>query len=360
MSKIKVAFLGVGDVAQRDYLPELHRLGDRVELVALCGQTEERVRVVAQHYGVTVWYTDYHRMLRETDADAVVNLTPIQIHTETTLAALEAGKHVYTEKPVATDVREAQLIQMEARRQDLVLVCAPCVMLFPQIQLARQLLAEGAIGEVYSARGHGHGGVPPWHGYGSDPGQFFVEGGGPARDMGVYPLHALTGLLGPAQRVSAMSARAQQSFTVPDGPAQGKQVRIEVDDNWHMVLDLGERRLASIAANNCVQSTRSPQLELFGLGGTLAIDVLDVSAPLELQRAGSGWEQIPVPRAGRAAGPDHHLGVENLVHCIEQRTTPVLSVEHAIHVVEIIEQAARSSVEGRVFDITNTFEPAQS
>lgn len=110
---------------------------------------------------------------------------------------------------------------------------------------------------------------------------------------------------------------------------------------------------------DCVQGARSPQLELFGLGGTLAIDVLDVSAPLELQRAGSGWEQIPVPRAGRAAGPDHHLGVEHLVDCIEQRTTPVLSVEHAIHVVEIIEQAARSSVEGRVFDITNTFEPVQ-
>ena len=351
---IKLAFLGCGDVAQRDYLPELKRLARKVELVAVCGRTEQRARAVAQEYG-GAWYTDYERMLAETDADAVVNLTPIQLHTETTLAALRAGKHVYSEKPVATTAADARQIQEAARQRGLKLVCAPCVMLFPQVIHAQALLADGVIGDVYAVRGHGHGGVPPWSGYQSDPSPFFARGGGPAMDMGVYPLHALTGLLGRARRVTAMATQTAESFTVQDGPAAGKHVPIEVADNWHMIIDLGDARLASIDANNCVQGTRAPQLEIFGRAGTIALDLLDVSAPIELLRAGKGWQTIPIPQTGREAGPDHLLGIAHLVDCIERGEEPVLSVEHALHVVDIIESAARSSDEGCAINITSTF-----
>ncbi len=279
MEKLRLAVIGVGDVAQRDYLPEFHRIADRAEIVAVCGRSEVRARSVAEQYHIPAWYTDYERMLGESYAEAVINLTPLQIHAETTLAALRAGKHVYVEKPLAPNAAIARSIAAEACREGLRLVCAPSVMLFPQVHYAQTLLENGLIGEVYSARGHGHGGVPPWSGYSSDPSQFFVTGGGPARDMGVYPLHALTGLLGPARRVTAMTSRAQQSFTVTDEPARGKTIPVEVDDNWHIVLDLGHRRLASVEASNCVQGTQAPQLELYGLRGTIALDLLDVSAP---------------------------------------------------------------------------------
>ena len=355
MSTIKIALLGCGDVAQRDYLPELKRLGDRVELVAICGRSEDRSRRVAREYGVPRWYTDYRRMLTETEAAAILNLTPIQLHGETTLAALQAGKHVYSEKPVAASVAEARQLAVEARARGLKLVCAPSVLLFPQVRYAQGLLA--ALGVISSARGHGHGGVPPWHGYGSDPTPFFAEGGGPAVDMGVYPLHAITGLLGPARRVMAMASRANTRFTVPDGPAQGKEVWVEVDDNWQMILDLGAGRLVQVAANNCVQATRAPQLEIFGLQGTVALDLLDVSAPVEVLRASAGWEQVALPRAGRASGPDHLLGVEHLIECIERDAEPVLSIAHALHVVEILEAARRSASEGRAIEITSTFTP---
>jgi predicted dehydrogenase len=355
MGKLRLAFLGVGDVAQRDYLPELHRIADQVELVAVCGRGEERARAVAEQYGAPAWYTDYERMLADGDIEAVINLTPIQLHTETNIAALQAGKHLYTEKPIAPTLQEAARVQEEARERNLVLVSAPCVMLFPQVQVAQRLLQEGAIGRVCSARAHGHGGVPPWSGYTSDPSQFFVEGGGPLRDMGVYPLHALTGLLGPARQVNAMAARAQRSFVVQDGPAAGKTVPIEVEDNWHLVLDLGEERLASVAANNCVQETQAPQLELYGLQGTIAVNLLDVSAPVELLRAGNGWEEIEVPQEGRASGPDHLLGIQHLAECIRERREPLLSAAHAVHVVEIIEKAARSAAEGRTLRIESSF-----
>jgi predicted dehydrogenase len=356
MAKLKIACLGVGDVAQRDYLPELHRLGERAELVAVCSRTEARARIVAEQYGVTAWYTDYERMLAESEADIVLNLTPIQLHPETTIAALQAGKHVYSEKPLATSVRDAERIRAEAQQRELVVVSAPCVMIFPQVRYTQFLLKEGAVGEVYSARGHGHGGVPPWRGFMSDPTPYFAKGGGPAMDMAVYPLHTLTGLLGPVKRVSALAGHVIKSFVVEDGPAQGKEIPVEVDDNWHILLDFGDSRLASLTANNCAHGTRSPQLELWGLQGTVAVNLLDMSAPVEVLRPGVGWEQVSPPfRAGwpppRQNGPDHYLGIEHLVDCIQHQQKPILSVDHALHVIEILEKAALSAAEGRVVEI---------
>ncbi len=355
MSRLKLALLGCGDVAQRDYLPEFHRIEDRAELVAVCGRTEQHARAVAEEHGVEAWYTDYRKMLEEVDADAVINLTPIQLHFETNLAALRAGKHVYSEKPIAPSVSGARQLGEESCQRGVVLVCAPCVMLFPQVLYAQEVLREGMIGEVYSARGHGYGGVPPWSGYTSDPSQFFSAGGGPARDMGVYPLHALTGLLGPARSVTAMTTRVLQSFTVGDGPAQGKQVRIEEDDNWQLLLDFGNSRLASVSANNVVQDSRAPQLELYGLEGTIALDLLDVSAPVEILRRGRGWESIDI-RHVRESGPDHLLGVEHLLECIDRGTEPVLSIEHATHVIEIIEAAHQASQTGRTQKLETVFQ----
>ena len=355
MNKTKLALLGCGDVAQRDYLPEFHRLGERAEIVAVCGRGAERAQAVAQQYAIPAWYTDYEKMLAESDAQAVINLTPIQLHTQTTLAALQAGKHVYTEKPVASTVADALAIRDEAESRGLVLVCAPCVRLFPQVRYAEEQLAAGWMGPIFSARAYAHMGVPPWRGYASDPTPFFARGGGPAFDMGVYPLHVLTGLLGPVQRVTAFVGKALDSFVVADGPFEGKRVAVEADDNWQMLLDFGNGRLASLAANNCVVGSRAPQVEIHGLRGTLALDPIDVSAPIEVLRAGQGWQSIAPPATGRTSGPDHHLGIEHLVECIETGQPPILSAAHALHVIDILEKAARSSAEQRALAIEHFF-----
>jgi len=152
-----------------------------------------------------------------------------------------------------------------------------------------------------------------------------------------------------------MTTRAQQTFTVLDGPAQGKTMPIEVDDNWHITLDLGDARLASVEASNCVQGTQAPHLELMGLCGTIAINLLDVAAPVEVLRPGGEWERLDAPYARTGGGPDHLLGIEHLVDCIEKGEEPVLSVEHAAHVVEIIEKAGRSSREGCALAVESTF-----
>ena len=120
-----------------------------------------------------------------------------------------------------------------------------------------------------------------------------------------------------------------------------------------MLLDFGDTRIGTLSANNCSIGTKAPQLELHGLEGTIAVNVLDESQPIDLRQSGKGWEQIDVPHQ-RSSGPDHILGIEHLEQVVREGGAPLLSANHAIHVIDVIEKAARSSKEGRVFDVDHT------
>lgn len=350
---LRLGIIGVGDVAQRDYLPELPRLEGRADVVVVCGRTADRVREVASRFGIPRWAASYDEVIGARDVDAVLNLTPIQLHAEVTLAALAAGKHVYSEKPVAATAAEAERIGEEAALRGLTVVAAPCVMLFPQVRHAAELVADGAVGPVHSARGLAFAGVPPWEGYLSDPSPYFAPESGPLVDMAVYPLHALTGLLGPVRRVSALSRRTRDSFVPTEGPTAGRVVKVDVDDNWHLVLELASGVLASVQANTCAQAAISPELELQGEGGTIALSLLDVAEPVRVLSDGVVSER-QVPHR-RAAGPDHLLGVEHLVDCVEHDEQPVLAVDHARHVLEVLEAARRAAAGSYTIEVTSVF-----
>jgi predicted dehydrogenase len=354
--RARVAILGPGDVAHRDYLPEFHRIEDRAEIVAVCGRTEGRAREVAHRYGVA-WFTDQATMLRDVAIDALLNLTPIQAHAATTAMALDAGVHVYSEKPLAGSAAGGRDLERSAAAHGLQLVAAPSVMLFPQVVLAQQLMAEGRIGEVHTLRGAVMGAVPPWPGFGSDPTPYFSPGGGPLVDLGVYPLHAITGLVGSARRVVAMSSRVGRGFEVPDGPAAGAHIDVAVDDTWVTMLDLGEGRTATVEANYTSHGTRAAELELMGTDGTIAMSLLDVSASIEML-AGGEWTSLAVPAGGRAAGPDHILGVEHLLDLIAGTAAPALTPAHAIHVMEIVDASERSARDGLVRTLETTIDTA--
>src|SRR3954454_18607781 len=104
---LRLACIGVGDVAQRDYLPELARLSDSFTMTVACGRTEHRVRATAERWGIPRWTTSYADAVAAEDVDVVVNLTPYALHAPFTLAAMEAGKHVYSEKPLAPSAADA-------------------------------------------------------------------------------------------------------------------------------------------------------------------------------------------------------------------------------------------------------------
>jgi predicted dehydrogenase len=353
VQRVRLGVIGVGDVAERDYLPEAHRIADVAEIVAVAGQSEERARRAAQAYGVPVWVTGFEALLEVDEVDAIVNLTPLPVHAEINAAALRAGKHVYSEKPLAETPAEARALRDAAAAAGLVLIAAPSVLLFPQVRRARAIVEDGELGPIHSASAFVSGGVPPWPGYASDPSPYFAAGWGPLLDTGVYPLHALTGLLGPVIRVVAASARTRDEFTVADGPAAGRRVPVESDDNWHLIVQFRGGALASIGANFSAAAGGRPECQLFGERATLGFSLLDVGAPVQ-RDAGGGWNDEMVIH-DREGGPDHILGVRHLAECVLGRTRPVLTADHAVHVIDVLDAAQLSARDGCAVDVTSVF-----
>lgn len=355
-----IGLVGVGDVAGRDYLPEFHRLEDEARLVAACGRSPERVRATAAAYGIDTVTTDYRDLVAHPEVDVVLNLTPFAIHAEVTLAALAAGRHVYSEKPLAMRLEDAERIRDAASERDLVVVAAPSILLFPQVRHAWGLVRAGVLGSIHTAHAHALGGVPPWAGYEGDPEPFFAEGVGPLADMGVYPLHALTGILGPARAVSARAARTRDSFVPPDGPRAGEAIPVRDPDSWVLLIELAGGALASVHTNMAVAASRAPELELMGEEGSVALSLLDVSQPVHVLRAGDDdWRTVHVPH-DRVGGPDHILGVAHLLDCLRDGRVPVASCDHAIHVIELMAAARQSLRDGAVVPLATSFVPAHS
>jgi len=318
-------------------------LRDRAAIVVACGRSA-RVSEVARQFDVPSWTRSYADAVSRPDVDVVVNLTPFPLHEPITLAALEAGKHVYSEKPLAQSVRGAESIRKLAAERGLVVAAAPSVMVFPQVLRVATILESRELGPITSVRGQGFGGVPPWEGYLSDPSPFFVAETGPLVDMAVYPLHAITGLLGPVREVTALASRTRNSFEIEAGPFADTAVPVECDDDWHLVLRLASGPLVSIEANMCVAGTLSPEVEIRGEQGVVAFDLLDGAKPVRVLAGGDVREELVADERG--GGPDHLLGIAHLLDCLEGSAEPRLTVDHALHVIAVIE-AARTSVRER-------------
>lgn len=351
--KLGIAFIGVGDVAQRDYLPEFFRLSDRCRLVSVSSRSEGRAEAVAQQFAAEQWTTDPLSAINSVDVDIVVNLTPASAHEEISLAAIRGGKHLYTEKPLADTSSQGRRLADAAAQHGVAVVAAPSVVLFPQLHTAAELVTSGTIGPVYAVRAAAYGGVPPWQGYLSDPTPFFAEGAGPLRDMGVYPLHSVVHLFGEIAEVSARAQRTVPQFTITDGPHRGLAVPVRAPDDWHVTVRTVRGVIADIHASFASDAGLAPDFEILGRGGTIGISLLDVAAPLRLSINGDDAQTLEIPHA-RSGGPDHILGVEHLVDHILTGTPLVPTIQMAQHVLTVLEAAELSNARAMTVSIGAT------
>jgi len=359
MDKVKFGLVGCGDVASKTYLPGVVSF-DNIELVAVCDIIEERAQWAKATYGAKEAYTEVDRMLEQADIEAVIDLTPIAEHGAINLKALDAGKHLYTEKSMATSMEVADAMIDKAKKTGLKLACAAPVMLSPLNVAVKRLMDSGIIGKVAFARMHSsHFSAAEFTNYGSDPTWFFRPGGGPILDMGVYAVHTLTGLLGPAKRITAMSGISVPERLVRSGPAKGKIIQVEEDDNTQIMLDFGDASFGIIDATFCMHASKGPRAEFYGSLGVLNINDRGADAPVELylvdrQHDVKGWvaPELDIPRGVRWSLAN---GVEHLADCILNDKDPIISGEHARHALEIMTKARAAAREGRTLDLVTTF-----
>src|SRR5579884_1985558 len=213
MRKITIGLVGCGTIAGIMHLPGIKTMVEmgKAELVAVADVVEEKARAAAQTYGARTAYADVAKMLAEADFELLVNNTSIPQHYAVTAAALRAGRHVYTQKPMTTSLAEAtELIEL-ARARGVTLASAPEHPVRPVIRKLRELVDAGAIGKVTFARVISSHDGPEKHNVPRDSTWFYKPGSNPILDLGVHGLSQITAIVGPVRRLSCMSGRSQET-----------------------------------------------------------------------------------------------------------------------------------------------------
>lgn len=365
---LRVGMLGTGTIATaaNGYLPGLQAMKESALTVAVADPVVERARSVAAQYGVAEVYQSLDEMLERATIDTVVNLTPIPLHGTTSLRIVEAGKHLVVEKPIATTVAEADAIIDTAATNGVKIVVAPPNMLYSNRVMAKELIAAGTIGQPCFARVRGSHGGPAAGNWPLDPTWFYQEGSGPLLDMGVYGIHDITGILGPAQRVVAFSGITEKIRTVRGGPYVGKKIEVTADDNTLLMLDFGNSTFAVVDGTFNVNAAKSPQVEIFGRAGTINLynqHADPAQAPIELFRLDAapgvdGWITPRIRRDEREEAVQRYrraLMVKHLADCVATGTHPIVSAEHARHALEIMIKAIESARSGQAIELMTRF-----
>jgi predicted dehydrogenase len=368
--KLRLGVLGAGMIAivPNGFLPGMRHLADRVEVAAISSRTRARAEDVARDFAIPDVYDDLDTMLAQADLDAVLNLTPIDAHYETNLRILQAGKHVLTEKPITQTMAEANKLVEVAQQRGLHILTAPMDMLRPEWIEARRLVRSGALGKIAFARVQSSHAGPAAMNWPADPTWFYQKGSGPLLDMGVYGLTRLTGVLGPAKRVTAMCGITVPTRRARGGSFDGLEIPVTEADNNVLLIDFGDATYATVDATFNVVGTRAPQMELYGLEGSLAVNRPDTQPlpgqlSLELFRIDaapglSGWvtpRTVGLSRlVDRVATLQRAVLVEHLLECLDGQT-PLLGAEQARHVLEIMLAAQQAAESGRTVDLTTSF-----
>jgi len=348
--RIRIGVIGCGSVSN-SYLPVLTK-SPFVEVVSLCDIKPARARQQAERFKIAQHYPHIDAMLAGAPFDFLVDLTDMQEHEKINRRGLEAGKHVWSEKPIANSLAAGEELLQLARQKNLRLWGAPITVQSPQFAFMAKQLAAGRLGRVAAAHAdYGHEG-PDWSAF------FYEKGGGSMPDLAVYNMTSLTGLLGPAKAVSAMVSIVTPERTV------GDKGRIEVteEDNAMVLLDHGHGVLSHIQSgfnyfnphgHDGSQETRHT-LSIVGSAGYLGLVGYDW-APL-----GVDFATKESPKMERhltdAQGYIWQQGAALAAECLSTGKELLVTPEHALHVLEIITAARQSSASGRRVPLVSTFQ----
>ncbi|MBS1704296.1 MAG: Gfo/Idh/MocA family oxidoreductase [Armatimonadetes bacterium] len=339
MDPLNIGFVGVGNISGIYF----DILGNHpsVKVVGCADLDMDRAKDVANKRGIEAMATD--ALLSSPNIDLVLNLTVPKVHAPINLQALEAGKHVYCEKPLALTSPEARKQVELAQQKGLRLGCAPDTFLGAGIQTARAVLDEGAIGEIIDAhafmlcRGH-----ESWH---PSPEFYYEQGGGPMFDMGPYYVTALVSMLGPVKRIAGSSKISYPTRTITSEPKKGKTIEVETDTHLSGVLDFTSGTTATLTTSFDVIGYNYPPIVILGSEGTLVVpDPNGFGGTVTLIRR-SGTEEVPL--RFRHDQNSRGLGVIDIAQALAEGRPHRASGELALHVVEVMEAFEKSSREAK-------------
>jgi len=347
--KTRVAIIGCGSVSGV-YLPHLSK-SPYVELVSACDIIPERAEKRAKEFNIPNYYPHIDKQLAGPAFDLLVVTTDMQEHGRLNKIALNAGRNVWSEKPLANTYKEGKALLDLARSKKLRIWGAPAVVNSPQFAFMSKQIQEGKLGRLACAHAHyGHTG-PTWSAF------FYEKGGGSLPDLGVYNIATLTGLLGPAKSVVAMTSIVTPERTVDN---KGK-IKVEAEDNAMLLMDHGNGVISHVQSGfnyfdpygHQGTGQEKATIQVWGNEGNMAMAGYDW-APHGVDIATKDNEQTQrfVPDPGTYVWQQ---GASVISEALVTGVEPLINVEHALHVLEVIEATRESGMTGKKVMLQSKF-----
>jgi predicted dehydrogenase len=347
--KIRVGQIGCGNVSG-SYLPNLTKK-PYIEVVSVCDIIPDRARKRAQQFKVPNVYPNIDEMLKGEPFDLLVNTTSMPSHYPVNKKALEAGRHVWSEKPMAPTVQAARELMELAQGHHVHIWPAPTCVTSPQFKFMAETIASGAIGKVTAAHGtYGHNG-PTWSGW------FYEKGGGSLYDLGVYNVTTLTGLLGPAKEVVGMTAILNPTRKVED---RG-EVKVTADENTMLIMHHGNGVLSHVQTGFVYwdhERLPSNERKLYTMDFTATEGAMHLQgwdwgpAGVDLAHKQEAVLETQVREPGKY---DWVGGASYVAECLLTGQPSLITPEHGLHVLEVMNACHQSQETGRRISLETTF-----
>lgn len=341
METSKVGIIGVGNIFPQ-YVQNLRRY-PFLEVVACADMRMDQARARGAEYNLQS--LTVNELLVHPEIEVVVNLTVPRAHAEVSLQIIQAGKHVYSEKPLATNISDARSVLQAAKAAGVRVGCAPDTFLGGGLQTCRKLIADGWIGTPIGATAcFANHGMEHWH---PNPAFFYQEGAGPVFDMGPYYLTALFQLMGAIKQVTAITGISFAERTITSEPLLGQKIPVNVPTFNAGIIEFTSGAIASILMSFDIWQHSLPFIEIYGSQGTLRIpDPNTFGGPVTVWlQTEAEWQQIPLlftDEVGRG------VGVADMVYCIRRGIAHRAQGGIAYHILEVM-QSFQQSFDTRAF-----------
>jgi predicted dehydrogenase len=329
MKPTKVGIIGCGNISGIYF--QAGKTFDILDVVGCADLLPDRAKAKAEEHGCKA-YASPEALLADPDIQIVMNLTIPNAHASVAFAALEAGKCVHNEKPLAITRDDGRKMLALAKSKNLRVGCAPDTFMGGGIQTCVKLIDDGWIGEPIGATAfmtcHGHEG---WH---PDPEFYYKAGGGPMFDMGPYYLTALVALMGPAKRVTGST-------------------RITFPTRTITIVDFANGAVGTIITSFDVWAAELPRIEIYGTEGSISVpDPNGFGGPVRVKRPGGDWKEVPLSHGypENARG----VGVADMAYALKSGRPHRASGELAYHVLDIMHAFHDASDAGKHINLEST------
>lgn len=358
----KIAVVGCGSFANDQYFPNITKEANAI-CVAACDIVPERAQAACEKYGIPNWYSSVYELIEKCDFDIAIDATSIQAHHEVNMAILGAGKHLVSQKPAAPTV-EMLTEQIElAKAKKVKYVCVPIHPMRFDLAVAKQMMADGAIGNIsYIKCNLAHGGPNYFQYRDADPSWFFEDGAGALVDMGVHGIQIVTHMFGPAKKISCLAAVTTPERTVRSGAYDGKKIKSDkIPDEYFINITFANGKIGLIDTGFSQKASKQPQLEIYGSEGTISLSSGYMQNPMPSvymdapERGIRGWvepmtwKNIPEKLISQCCC------IRDVIRAIEGDCDPVLTPEHARHVLEIMCKIPEAVKSGCTVELETTF-----